>query len=322
VTARAGARQQSHGPFDIAADSAMLDRIVADASANGGDLVPNDHWTLPADGVQTLRLMLDALIGPIGSQPVDEDAVACYEPFLRGIDHLGLCKADLLAQSHRRHLMKSDLGTLMDLNLTAAYLPSPVPDPLRVIEVGGGYGRLAEAFLRLRPGAVRYLLIDAVPASLMYAYLFMKAAFPELRIGSFYAGDEYSDDFDCYVMPAWQTRSLSGVRFDLAINVESMQEMDRRHVDYFLALFDRLTVAEAIVYISNARDYVFKGKWSFPNGWQTLFQHNTPRSWSRNHPTLVFRKGPRDYSVERRVAEAAFAQESAHWNPRLSMLKP
>jgi hypothetical protein len=164
--------------------------------------------------------------------------------------------------------------------------------------------------------------IDAVPASLMYAYLFMKAAFPELRIGSFYAGDEYSDDFDCYVMPAWQTRSLSGVRFDLAINVESMQEMDRRHVDYFLALFDRLTVAEAIVYISNARDYVFKGKWSFPNGWQTLFQHNTPRSWSRNHPTLVFRKGPRDYSVERRVAEAAFAQESAHWNPRLSMLKP
>ena len=322
MTARKVVDRRVADPFAIPADTEMLDRIVADVEAGGGSLAPNEHWTLGRDQIGSLEAMLDPLIGSIGMQPVDADAVACYEPFLRGIDHLGLCKNDLLAQGRSRGWLKSDLGTLMDLNLITAYLPTPLPERLRVVEVGGGYGRLAEGLLRLLPGGVHHLLIDAVPGSLMYAYLYLRRVFPRRRIGSFYAGDAYDPDFDCYVMPAWHSAGLLDGAFDLAVNIESMQEMSAEHIEYYLGLFDRVTSPEATIYISNARDYVYQGEWNFPAGWEVLFMHNTPRSWSRCHPTVVMRKGPADYRIERRVHEAAFATELPHWNPRLSMLLP
>lgn len=309
-------------PFDIPADLDMLERIVADAASHGGLLRPNTHWELASDRVGSLARMLDPLIGPIGMQPVDADAVACYEPFLRGIDHLGLCGPDLLAQGSARRWVKSDLGTLMDLNLTTAYLPVPMPHPLCVCEVGGGYGRLAEGFLGLLADGIHHVLIDAVPASLMYAYLYLRRAFPDRRIGSVYAGDSYDPGFDCFIMPAWQADTLPSEVFHLAVNIESMQEMDGHHVDHFLALFDRVMLPNGTIYVSNARDYVYRGEWRFPAHWEVLFQHNTPRSWSREHPTVVMRKGDRDHSLERVVQEAAYGLETAHWNPGLSMLRP
>jgi putative sugar O-methyltransferase len=309
-------------PFGIPADESMLDRIISDSQENGGSLVANDHWTLGRDQVQSLTDMLDPLIGCVGMQPVDANAIACYEAFLRGIDHLKLCKGDLLAQGRSRGWVKSDLGTLMDLNLITAYLPDPLPAKLSIVEVGGGYGRLAEAMLRLAPGAVHHLLIDAVPGSLMYAYLYLRRLFPRRRIGSFYAGDAYDPDFDCYIMPAWHSPNLADGAFDLAVNIESMQEMDGHHIDYYLALFDRVTVPDGTIYISNARDYVYQGPWNFPERWEVLFMHNTPRSWSRVHPTIVMRKGAADYGRERMVQESAFAAEAAHWNPGLASLRP
>jgi putative sugar O-methyltransferase len=315
-------KRRMSNPFDIPADEAMLADIVADASANGGDLVPNAHWTLDREQVMSLQDLLDPLVGVIGMQPVDANAVACFEKFLRGIDHLGLCGGDLLAQGRSCGWCKTDLGTLMDLNLTTAYLPTPGPERLNVIEVGGGYGRLAEAFLRIRPHAAHYLMVDAVPASLMYAYLYLRREFPGRRIGSFYAGDSYDPDFDCYVMPAWHTPNLAGGQFDLAVNIESMQEMDRHHIEYYLGLFDRVTVPAGTIYISNARDYYYKGDWPFPDRWEVLFLHNTPRSWTRNHPTIAIRKGTADFRLERLAQEAAFEIETGNWNQGLSMLLP
>ena len=322
MTAHRVVERHLNNPFAIPADEAMLDRIMADVEVNGGALAPNDHWTLSRDQVLTLNDMLDPFIGCIGLQPVDANAITCYEPFLRGIDHLGLCKTDMLAQARSRGWVKSDLGTLMDLNLLTAYLPTPLRPRLKVVEVGGGYGRLAEGLMRLLPGGVHHLLIDAVPGSLMYAYLYLRRAFPRRRIGSFYAGDAYDPGFDCYVMPAWHSPELPDDAFDLAVNIESMQEMSAEHIEYYLGLFDRVTSPEATIYISNARDYVYDGPWNFPTGWEVLFMHNTPRSWSRSHPTIVMRKGPADYAVERRIHEAAFVAEMAHWNVRLNALVP
>ena len=315
-------RHASANPFDIPANQEMLERIAADAAANGGELAPNAHWTLPPERTATLAAMLDPFIGVTGMQPVDADAIACYEPFLREIDKLDLCRRDLLAQAQDESWLKGDLGTLMDLNLIAGHLSRAEPGRLRIIEVGGGYGRVAEAFLRLRPGAVTYLMVDAVPATLMYAYLYMRSAFPRRRIGSYYAGDEFDLDFDCYVIPAWRTSSLPAESFDVAANIESMQEMDGRHVDYYLELFDRLVEPQGLIYVSNARDSVYKGDWHFPPRWQVLYQHNTPRSWSRIHPTLVMRKGTGDYSAPNAAAEEAFRRETESWHEGLSMLKP
>ena len=147
----------------------------------------------------------------------------------------------------------------------------------------------------------------------MYSYLYLKSQFPDLRIGSYYNDEAYTGDFDCYIMPSWYAHLLPGSSFDISINIESLQEMSQHHVDYYLALFDRLTKPEGEIYLSNARDYVFKGNWSIPRNWETVFLHNTPRSWSPDHPTHILRKRDGDFSVQRRIAETAFNQQIISW---------
>jgi hypothetical protein len=88
----------------------------------------------------------------------------------------------------------------------------------------------------------------------------------------------------------------------------------QHHVDYYLALFDRLTRRSGEIYLSNARDYVFKGNWNIPKNWETVFLHNTPRSWSPDHPTHILRKGDGDFSLQRRIAEGSFNQQIISWH--------
>jgi putative sugar O-methyltransferase len=308
--------------FNIPADPDILEWIISDASNNGGSLAPGTHWHLDPDKVGSLSDMLDPLIGCVGMQPVDADAVACFEPFLRAVDHLGLCEPDLLAQARRLRWLKGDLGTVMDLNLLTAYLPDEMPRPLRICEVGGGFGRVAEAFLELCKEGIHYVLVDAVPASMMYAYQYLRRAFPERKIGSVYAGDTYDTSFDCFILPAWQSDALQDASFHLAVNIESMQEMEDHHIKHFMTMFDRVTTADATIYISNARDYVYRGAWTFPPSWEVLFQHNTPRSWTKDHPTIIMVKRPHDQSEARAVREAEFQAEMLDWDPGLNMLQP
>jgi uncharacterized protein YihD (DUF1040 family) len=90
--------------------------------------------------------------------------------------------------------------------------------------------------------------------------------------------------------------------------------MQQHHVDYYLNVFDRLTVSEGGVYLSNARDYVFKGTWNVPSHWETLYLNNTPRSWSADHPTHILCKREGTYSLQRSAHESAFKMQVASWS--------
>jgi SAM-dependent methyltransferase len=323
----------SSSRFARQGDKAMFDAIVADMLAHGGALAPSDHWnqnlgktpsqsrissyteSLYKEKYSNLALMLDPWVGVTGMQPLQAHSVTKYEPFLRALDHDRQLPGDLLAYGQKYGWRETDLGSLMDVALITAFnrITPASGERLRVFEVGGGYGRLAEAMLSMVPGKMHYVLVDAVPGSLMYAFLYMRQQFPDLKIGSFYNGDTYSQEFDCYIMPAWQTPSLPDRSFDIAINVESLQEMEQQHVDYYLPLFARLTVIGGLIYLSNARDYVFRGTWHLPAGWQPLLMCNTPRSWTADHPTMAFRNEEGDYRHEQRAHEAAFAAQINAW---------
>jgi SAM-dependent methyltransferase len=229
---------------------------------------------------------------------------------------------DLLGYGQACGWRETDLGSLMDVSLIKSFNRTikRQGERLRIFEVGGGYGRLAEALLSMCEEKIHYVLVDAVPGSLMYAYLYMKQQFPHLKVGSFYNGDSYSQDFDCYVMPAWQTPSLGNHSFDITINVESLQEMEQQHVDYYLSLFERLTIEGGLIYLSNARDYVFRGHWNLPKGWQPLLMCNTPRSWTADHPTMIFSNTHGDYSNEQRAHEAAFQAQISAWRNEQHLL--
>jgi hypothetical protein len=78
--------------------------------------------------------------------------------------------------------------------------------------------------------------------------------------------------------------------------------MGQQAVDAYLALFDRVAVDDATFYVSNAHDYVFTGDWNYPAGWRRLFCANTPRSWTRDHPTEIFARAPGDRGDRGRIS--------------------
>lgn len=315
--------------FEVMGDKAAFNRIVADMMENGGDLAPSDHWNwklgnqnsatsytdeLYEAKYSNLQLMLDPWIGVTGMRPIDATIVARYQSYLKAIDHLSILSDDILLQGQSNDWKETDLGSIMDINLITAALDFPRNERIFACEVGGGYGRLAEVFLGDLFDSVHYVLIDAVPGSLMYAYLYLKSQFPERKIGSYYHGDVYNENFDCYIMPAWYSHLLPNQAFNISINIESMQEMEQHHVDYYLALFDRATKQDGLIYLSNARDYVFRGNWNFPKHWDTIALHNTPRSWSPDHPTHIVRKRNGDFALKRQILEDAYKQQVLAWN--------
>lgn len=316
--------------FEIAGDSAQFDLIVQDMLNNGGDLAPSDHWSwnlgekandasgytdeIFVEKYSHLSKMLDPWVGVTGMKDLSDEAVEKYESFLRSIDHMQLLPSDVLTHGKLNGWRETDLGSILDLSLITTFLADMSQGRLTICEVGGGYGRLAEVFLETHKKRVHYVMIDAVPVSLMYAYYYLKSQFPELNIGSFYVGDDYDSSYDCYILPAWHSSVLPEGSFDICVNIESMQEMQQHHVDYYLDMFDRLTVSVGRIYLSNARDYIFKGIWNLPSHWETLYLNNTPRSWTADHPTHILRKNKGDYSLERCAHEGSFSQQVAAWN--------
>jgi hypothetical protein len=271
----------------------------------------------------TMNQMLDGWIG-VGRSTITAPVRETYQRFVERCDTLGLWEANVDDAEVRSRLLVGDLGTIMDLDLIAAFAGES-SERTFVLEVGGGYGRLAEAALNVFGDSVFYVLVDSVPGSLYYAKSYLQAACPERRIGSYYDGDDFDPErFDCKVVPSWRFEELNGESrvYDVLINIESFQEMSQVHVDYYLGLFDRVGVDGATIYVSNSHEYLFKGSWNYPSNWQKVFCANTPRSFVLNHPTEIFAKGSSDFSEANAAVDAAylFANEPADVEKYLSIV--
>lgn len=303
-------------------DEALFHRIQDDLLKNAGNHIPADVWLKAGGGAAaTDASAFDAksLIFPwlgFGKTHVTPESLSWYYQFIKDIDTLGIADTYFAGPTQLKpaasELLIADLGTMIDVNLIAPYLPPEQrTQPLRVIEVGGGYGRLAEALFNLYDGGqLKFVMIDAVPASLIFAYEYLKRARPDLRIGSFYQGDAYDlDQFDIYICPIWHFETAGAGQFDLAINVQSMQEMDQHHVDYYLNWFDAVLKPGAITYLCNRRDHVFRGEWHYPAHWECLLKICTPRSWKRDFPAEVYRKGERSYEAQNQLTEVRYRRE-------------
>lgn len=309
-------------------DEALFNRIKDDLLQNAGRHMPAQVWLKAGGGGAEAASEFDVknLIFPwlgFGKTLVAPESLSWYYQFIKDIDTLGVVDTYFAGPAEirpaGRELLIADLGTMIDINLIAPFLPEgPQPRPLRVIEVGGGYGRLAEAMFNVYDGGqLQYVMIDAVPASLIFAYEYLTRARPDLRIGSFYRGDAYDlERFDIYICPIWHFETAGAGQFDLAINVQSMQEMDQHHVDYYLGWFDTVLKPGATAYLCNRRDHVFRGEWHYPAHWECLLKTCTPRSWTRDFPAEVYRKGERSYAAQNHLAEVRYQRELTRANER------
>lgn len=306
--------------FDIDGDYDLFMSIVEDMEKNSGILKPAINWGVEIENhsgsdyfggakvgkyveikeaydkkYSTMRKMMDPWVGCVGLQNITQEVISDYADFIRLIDGLDLSsqyfdEANKLTEKGKT-LLNTDLGTIIDLNLVCKF---SAKENISVIEVGGGYGRLTEGFFEaIGAGKIKYLMLDSVPASLLYSYKYLRKKFPELKIGFYYNGDDLDfEKFDCYIMPAWHYIP-SDYKFDVCVNIQSMQEMAQHHVDYFLDLFDKSVASDGIVYLSNEKDYVFQGSWNYPDRWNLVLDIRIPRSWTRNSPTEIYSVSPR-----------------------------
>ena len=314
---------------DLAADQEEYFRIVDDMFQNSGPLIPDPNWLLAVDESQDsnsydknkalnairsedhyarrISKMASLMNAWVGSpKPADPITISKYRRFMGHSDPLLLWRANMETNTGIS-LSRADLGSMMDLNFLYTFSAPSDRKVTRILEVGGGYGRLAEAAFNVFGRSVQYVIVDAVPASLYYARKYLTRACSEARIASFY--DENQLDFselDIAIIPSWHFEKLNPLAFDICVNIESMQEMNQYHVDYYLNLFNSVACEGATIYLSNAHDYYFRGSYNYPTNWQRLLYANTPRSWSPNHPTEIFRKTTRDCAVTNRMVAALY----------------
>jgi hypothetical protein len=293
--------------------------LVARFSAHPEGLVdPSEIWNLAAhfsaypEKLKNLTFddILPLWVGRTARHELTTEVLEHYRPFLSEIDHLELLVPFLNAEISGQYTrMITDLGTIIDVNLIARNLKQSEGSHTYILELGGGYGRLTEAFLAIFENQVKYVMLDAVPESLVYAYLYLSKNFPDRRIGFYYCGHDFDlVTYDCYIVPTWRFEELNRYKFDVAINIDSMQEMTQQQIDYYLNLFDGVTKLGGEIYLSNSRDYQQK-EFRYPKRWHLLFKRNSPRSWTPHHPVEVFEKGDRNYERANLHIETQYMSE-------------
>ena len=307
-------------------------RIVEDMRDNAGHLLPDPNWLLADDvshapetydkevalasvGSKTKYSQrfskMSTLLAPwIGNDiPATPLMVGSYAKFLESCDVLGLWQANILDGMPPTNFYAADLGSIMDLNLLFAFCERR-GRPTNILEVGGGYGRLAEAAFNVFGRSIKYVMVDAVPASLYYSHKYLAKVLPAATIRSYYdepdASDFQFDRNDISIVPAWHFERLNRLSYDVCVNIESMQEMNQQHVDHYLKLFNCVVKPRATIYVSNSHEYYFRGVFRYPSNWQLLYRSNTPRSWTNNHPTEIFLKGNADFSVQNSAVISAY----------------
>ena len=131
------------------------------------------------------------------------------------------------------------LQVLVDLREHGAFSSDR---PQTLLEIGGGFGGLAAVIMSYNP-AVTYVLLD-LEETLFYQAIYLSNTFgrervvlcdqgrpmPQLEPGRF------------YLVPQAQYQLIENVKFDLAINQQSMQEMNQLQVDHYCNLLERTSV--------------------------------------------------------------------------------
>lgn len=205
---------------DLVLDKATYDKIMEDMQQHAGMHKPSPHWQMGAifsDSVEkqenpNFEDLMARWIGKTRILSISQEDFVAYRDFLVGHDQLGFLNSHFSnAEFPEVSPMRvADLRTIMEVSLISEYSNGAERERALFLEVGGGYGRLAEAFLNVFQEQVKYVMIDTVPASLYYAYAYLTANLPDRRIGFYYQGDEFDlSIFDCYIIPAWHFEALN-----------------------------------------------------------------------------------------------------------------
>jgi putative sugar O-methyltransferase len=194
---------------------------------------------------------------------------------------------DPVVVRYRGRRISQDLcNSVHELYSATAALPDGRPCPGGVLELGGGYGRVAWVFLETFPQA-RYILCD-IPPALAIAQQYITTLFPDrgtFRFRHFDSCDEVADELAAaqiaFLTPN-QLELLAPLGVSLFVNISSLHEMRPDQIAHYLGQVDRHT--DGFFYTKqwerwhNTEDDIVIGRadYPIPASWRTLYEHRHP----------------------------------------------
>jgi putative sugar O-methyltransferase len=238
--------------------------VLREAKYQKGARLP--RWPIPSPGAAT----------------VYKTFVSTLWEYARHHDKLGILdkveEASLgtpIPLYYRGKLISQDLAlSSLEINRAVQYLELSKIE--RVLEIGGGYGRLAYVLKKLLPN-VEYHIVD-IP--------------PTLGVSELYLTTLFGSDNLHFHLPA-KLKDLPAKHFDLVVNVSSFDEMNASQAHAYLAAFSEK--GRGISYIkghthrdpSTGRRGIFE--LSYPENFRELYRGGDP--FKASFGEMVFKVG-------------------------------
>lgn len=184
--------------------------------------------------------------------------------------------APYLVQVSGRAISQDLCNSIQEYYRVTSCLPEQ-SRPLRCLEIGAGYGRLAYGVMNARPGS-KYWIVD-IPPALSIALRYLKAVFPSLRIFKFRPFKEYRnvadeiEEADIAFFTANQIELLPRKKIDLAFCISNLHEMTLQQIHHYIDQIDRLStgffytkhgnksIAHHNSFTIRRDEYPFKARW-------------------------------------------------------------
>jgi putative sugar O-methyltransferase len=194
---------------------------------------------------------------------------------------------DPFVAEYRGRRMSQDLcNSVYELYSATAAIPGGQLGPRGVLELGGGYGRVASVFLEEFPDA-RYVVCD-IPPALAVAQRYLTELYPDrptFRFRRFDDGARVAQELAqaqiAFLTPN-QLSLLDPLDVELFVNISSLHEMRPEQIAYYLVEADRHT--RGFAYLKQWRSWhnpeddvvIAREDYPIPPAWQELH--------SRIHP--------------------------------------
>ncbi len=131
-----------------------------------------------------------------------------------------------------------------------------------ILEIGAGVGLLASAFFKLKKN-IKYLIID-IPPTICFAEYYLS----NLSIKVFGYQDlidkkeinitKIFEEYDVICLPPWKLKEIKDVHFDLFLNIQSFQEMEKEQTLNYLSMTKNNLIKN--IYLENSITGHFKAK--------------------------------------------------------------
>jgi len=164
----------------------------------------------------------------------------------------------------------------------------PIEKPIKILEIGSGYGGLARTLKQLFPNAIIYLF--DLPHALALASYYINKNFPNLN--AFYFsnflenGGIIPPSYDAYFLPGWAIEKMPDASIDLVINTCSMMEMTGDIIRYYFDHIHRIINKNGFFYCVNrytkqiGQEPICIGDYPFDSQWKLRF--SAPK-WDAPH---------------------------------------